>query len=124
MSSVFPLQYILCHISVSETGKREEKQMTVLLKLELSNICSLVKTKSIFIVSCKYRRKSISASRLPTTRSLWAVRDIYWLLYVYWEKSSSEGWAGKQFSCSLCIFIVLALTLLPFPCVNHCMGLC
>lgn len=93
---LFPLKCTLCRIFF--VTKTEEKQMALLLTLGLWDICcSLTKAKYIFIASNKYSRNSISASRLPSARSYQAVRDIYWFLYVYWEKSILGGWAGKQF---------------------------
>lgn len=72
--------------------------MALLLTLQLWDICCpLTKAKYIFMESYKCNGNSISASRLPSARSHEAVRDIYWFLYVYWEKSISGGWTGKQF---------------------------
>lgn len=117
------LKCTLCHIFC--VTKTEEKQIALLLTLGLWDICcSLTKAKYIFIASYKYSRNSISASRLPSARSDQAVRDIYWFLYVYWEKSILGGWAGKQFRLWVMYIYSAAFTLLLFPCVNHCMGSC
>lgn len=72
--------------------------MALLLRLGLWDICCpLTKATYIFIASYKCSGNSIFASRLPSTRSHQAVRDIYCFLYVYWEESIVGGWARKQF---------------------------
>ena len=63
----------------------------------LGYLLSSDKAKYIFIASYKHSGNSISASRLPSTRSYQAVRDIYWFLCVYGEESIFGCWAGKQF---------------------------
>lgn len=96
----FLLKCTLCHIFMHQKQVCEKKnKAALLLRLGLWDLplCPLTKAKYIFIASYKHSGNSISASRLPSSRSYQAVRDIYWFLCAYGRNPFWMLGLGNQF---------------------------